>query len=410
MNLVFYFLAVVLMFYSFKSLRGGFSYLNYFRRELARPKSNYTPCASIIAPCRGLDAHLFENLSALFRQDFPAYEILFVVDSETDAAVEIIKKVMAQNSRAAKLIVAGRAENESQKVHNLREAVLRAAENSRVFVFVDSDARPDENWLGSLIAPLESGEIGAATGYRWFISERGNFASELRSAWNASVASALGAEMKSNFCWGGATAMRREVFEKTAMREYWRGVLSDDFALTRRLKECGLPIYFVPQALTASIEDCSPRELFEFTNRQMKITRVYAPHLWLASLLGAFLFNLVLVWAIFMLIFSPFHSFAFIFAVFTICFVGICSTGKSHLRLKAVRLSLKKHEKHLRKQNRRQNALWILSSPVFLWNSCAALLSRRIVWRGIEYELKSPRETLIVSRHTTQKRLISSDG
>ncbi len=402
MNFVFYFFAVVLMYYSFKSLRGGFSYLAYFRRELAKPRSNYTPFATIIAPCRGLDAHLFENLSALFRQDFPAYEILFVVDSATDAAVEIIKKVIAENDVRAKIIVAGKAENESQKVHNLREAVLHAAEDSQVFVFVDSDARPVENWLRSLAAPLESKEIGAATGYRWFISERGNFASELRSAWNASVASALGAKRESNFCWGGATAMRREVFEKIEMREHWRGVLSDDFAVTRRLKECGLPIYFVPQALTASIENCTWRELFEFTNRQMKITRVYAAHLWLAVLLGAVLFNLVAVWAIYILIFYSSDSFAFIFAALTVCFVGICSVGKSHLRLKAVRLSLKKHENLLRKQFWTQNTLWILSSALFLCNCCAAFGSRRINWRGIIYEMKSPRETLAVSEKATK--------
>jgi cellulose synthase/poly-beta-1,6-N-acetylglucosamine synthase-like glycosyltransferase len=102
-----------------------------------------------------------------------------------------------------------------------------------------------------------------------------SFASELRSAWNASIASALGPNLKSNFCWGGSTAIRRDVFERIDMREKWRGTLSDDFAVTRAIKAAGLAIYFVPKALIASVESCTFKELFEFTNRQMKITRVY---------------------------------------------------------------------------------------------------------------------------------------
>ncbi len=35
------------------------------------------------------------------------------------------------------------------------------------------------------------------------------------------------------------------------------------------------------------------RELFEFSNRQLKITRVYAPHLWKSVLIGSFLFTTV---------------------------------------------------------------------------------------------------------------------
>ncbi|MEJ7711746.1 MAG: hypothetical protein WKF84_18240 [Pyrinomonadaceae bacterium] len=64
------------------------------------------------------------------------------------------------------------------------------------------------------------------------------------------------------------------------MLEHWRGAVSDDFAMTRALQHEELPIVFVPQCLVASHEDVSWSELLEFTTRQIKITRVYAPHLW----------------------------------------------------------------------------------------------------------------------------------
>lgn len=399
MIFVFYFFAAVLVFMSYKSFRGGMDYLNYFKSELAKGPVDFTPFVSIIAPCRGLDEDLEENLSALLRQNFPDYEVIFVVDDETDDSVNIIKKVShngAERSAKAKLVVAGKAENESQKVHNLREAVLQVSDESKVFVFVDSDARPSENWLRTLIGPLQDGKIGAATAYRWFISKKIGFASEMRSVWNASIASALGPNLKSNFCWGGSMAIRRETFEMVKMREKWRGTLSDDFAVTRAMNEFGLPIYFVPQALAVSIENCSFRECLEFTTRQMKITRVYAPHLWKMSFIGAGLFNLVWIWGIFNLFFYAPDSLRFWLSLSALSLIAAFSIGKSWLRLNAVKLVLKNYKNALRKQFWAQNTLWIFSPALFFYNALCALLSRQIVWRGIRYCLSSPTQTEIL--------------
>ncbi len=404
---VFYFFSAVLVFLSYKSLRGGFDYLAYFKKELARSESEYAPFVSVIAPCRGVDAGMKENLEKLFEQDFSAYEIMFVVDDEADEAVEVIKEVSRGGAEGAesKIVIAGKAENEGQKVHNLREAVLNVSARSEVFVFVDSDARPGKDWLKNLIAPLRHEKIGCATGYRWFISKRKNVASEMLSVWNASIASALGANQKSNFCWGGSMALRRETFEKIKMRQHWQGTLSDDFAVTRVMKENDLKIYFVPEALTASIEDCSFKRLLEFTTRQMKITRVYAPHLWIASFTGAFLFNLVMISAVFVIAFSEIKSFSFWFAVFTILTVSVFSIGKSYLRLKAVKLVLKDYETELNKQFWTQNTLWMFSPAIFLYNSVCALFSRKIVWRGIRYKLESPFRTSKIE-HSVVKRSV----
>ncbi|MGI8883129.1 MAG: glycosyltransferase family 2 protein, partial [Pyrinomonadaceae bacterium] len=233
----FYILALVLIFLSYKSWRGGINYLNFFKQELAKPKSGYAPFVSIIAPCRGLDAEMRENLSALFAQDYPKYEIIFAVDNPKDGSVKIIEAVSRKGAKgeqnvSPKLIVTGKATDESQKVHNLREAFLHVADESKIFVFVDSDARPAENWLRDLVAPLRDEKIGAATGYRWFVSRNKNFASAMLAVWNASIASALGANMKTNFCWGGSMAIRRDVFEKLDISRRLKGAVSDDFTVT----------------------------------------------------------------------------------------------------------------------------------------------------------------------------------
>ncbi len=406
MMVLFYIFALMLIWLSFKSLTGGIRYLRYVRSELAKPPSGHVPFATVIVPCKGLDQGLDENLQAFFEQDYPEYEIIFVIDDGADPAAAVIEGLTTQfrtgsgSDRipvASKVVIADKAESSAQKVECLREAVLHADARSEVFVFADSDARPARNWLRSLAAALEDESIGAATGYRWLIAPNPTFGSELRSVWNASIATALGANTKSNFCWGGSMAMRRETFERLDIRTKWHGVLSDDFAMTRAVKAADLGIKFVPEALTASVEDCTFGEMLEFTTRQMKITRVYAPHLWLVSMIGSALFCGVMIAAYLIAVLSRSNSLAVWIALATMVLVTAFSVGKSWLRLSAVRLILTHHEAALRRQGLTQNTLWLVTPAIFLYNCLAALLSRRIKWRGTTYELKSPTETVIIS-------------
>ncbi|HEY0405768.1 MAG TPA: glycosyltransferase, partial [Pyrinomonadaceae bacterium] len=294
---VFYLFAALLIWQGFVSLLSGARFLAYVRREMNAAPAPYTPFASIIAPCRGLDQGLRDNLDALFRQDYPAYEILFVTGRADDPALAVVEELRSawseQTETRTRVLIAGDAAESGQKVHNLRAGVEQVDASSRVLVFVDTDARPRSSWLASLVAPLADERVGATTGYRWFIPVRGGLASHLRSVWNASIASSLGARGDRNFCWGGSTAIRLRTFQQLDMLNEWRGALSDDFALMRALRRAGLPIHFVPNCLTASHEDCGYGELLEFTTRQLKITRVYAPLLWKAALAGSLLFVLV---------------------------------------------------------------------------------------------------------------------
>src|SRR4030095_12493695 len=167
---IYYLFAAILVYLSAKSFVGGLRYLAFFKRELAKPVSTFTPFVTVIAPCRGADEGLEENLKSLLHQSYPHYEVIFVVDNGNDDAVPVIEQARARTGLQTKLAVAKRSLESGQKVENLREGVLHTNERSEVFVFVDSDVRLPSTWLGHLVAPLEDPGIGAATGYRWFIS------------------------------------------------------------------------------------------------------------------------------------------------------------------------------------------------------------------------------------------------
>jgi cellulose synthase/poly-beta-1,6-N-acetylglucosamine synthase-like glycosyltransferase len=398
--LLFYVLAALVVLQSLLSLRGGLRYLNFFRRELEAPRSLYMPFASVFVPCRGVDQGLRLNLLALFRQHYPAYELVFVSDRAEDPALEIARQLSreleGETVARSRFVVAGPASDSGQKVHNLRAAVAEADAASEVFVFVDTDARPRADWLRALVAPLAGGATGGATGYRWFLPAGGGLASQLRSVWNASIASALGSNVRSNFCWGGSTAVTRETFERLNMRERWRGTVSDDYALTNALQAAGLPIRFVPACLTATVEDCTFPELFEFTTRQLKITRVYSPKLWAFVLVSNLLFVAVFFGGLALAGARAGLGLSFVWPLVVVSVIFLLGLWKAFFRLRAVALVLEEHHGRLRRGLWAHLTLWPLTAALFLYNATAAALSRRIVWRGIGYELKSPTETEII--------------
>ena len=397
---LFYFFAAISLYLGLLSLRSGIRFARYVRQQLNREVPDYTPFVTIIAPCRGVDQGFRENLAAVLGQDYPHYEVLFVTGSETDDAVSEIQKLQTekQDGVELRLIISGEALDCGQKVHNLRFATSRLSGKTEVIAFVDSDARPASNWLRNLVAPLADENVGAATGYRWFVPLTGGFASKLRSVWNASIASALGDDTSRNFCWGGSTAIRRSHFEHLKISEHWKGSVSDDFTVTRVLQQAGKPIHFVPACLVPSFEDCSIRELLTFSNRQLQITRVYAPHLWKPLLIGSVIFNLTFFGGIALVIREAFAGGVPYLAVLALVLVFILGALKSLIRFRAVKSSLIRQHYQLSGGFLAHLLLWPAASLLQLINCVVAGLSRRIVWRGITYELKSPNETVIIAR------------
>lgn len=392
---LYYFLAALSTWFGLQSLLSGIRYAAYVRRETSRPLPDFQPFVSVIAPGRGLEPGLIENLRPLVTQDYARYEVLFVFDAADDPAIRIVDELRA--TVPTRTVIAGPATDSGQKVHNLRVAVDKIDPQSEVLVFVDTDARPAKDWLRKLVAPLADETLGASTGYRWFIPERGGLASRLRSVWNASVASALGSDTTKNFCWGGSTAIRRSTFTKLNVSERWRGTVSDDFTITHVLKKAKLPIHFTPNCLVASVGDCNFRELLEFTTRQIKITRVYSSHLWLPLLLGSALFAIAFFGGFILLILQILKILSpTMFLPLVLPIIFTLGAAKSFLRFRAVSRVLHTSRRDLVAHV----LLWPFASLLYLYNAVAAGFSRRIKWRGITYELKSPSEAVIISRES----------
>ena len=400
---LFYLFAAISLWLGFLSLRSGIRFVRYLQEELKKDLTDFTPFATVFVPCRGVDEGLKENISALFDQDYPEFEIIFIADHAADPALAEIDRArrafQKQTGPLVSTIIAGAATDSGQKVHNLRAAVGKAHPLSTVFIFTDTDARTSRFWLRALVSPLQEEKIGAATGYRWFVPLKGGLAAYLQSVWNASIASALGKDRHKNFCWGGSTAIRRGTFQRLQIGERWRGTISDDFTVSRLLHEANLEIKFVPYSLIPSFEDPTFGELFEFTTRQIKITRVYAPHLWRAVLIGSIIFAIAFFGGLALVLARALMGLSFLTPLLVLTLMFVLGAMKSHLRLRAVAQFISDKRMRRPAMTLAHVLLWPVASLLFLYNALAAI-SRRIEWRGISYELKSPAETVILSTET----------
>ncbi len=405
---LFYFFAAISTWLGLLSLRSGVRFVKYVQSGSSKHHEGFTPFVTVFLPLRGVDDGLGENLSALFSQDYPSFEIVFVSDRVDDPAFAVIESARRSFTPAVgptmEVVIAGKAEDRGQKVHNLAFATAHAHRDSEAFVFVDSDARPNRQWLRRLVGPLRDETIGAATGYRWFVPNRGGVASHLLSVWNAAIASALGANGAKNFCWGGSTAIRKTVFEKCRVLEYWRGAVSDDFAMTRALHDAKLTIKFVPQCLTPSFTDSGFGELLEFTTRQLKITRAYAAHLWKSVFIGSTIFVITFFGGIVLVATRAALGLSFAIPLLLLLIIFAMGALKSYLRRRAVASIVLEPVASSMLSTVAHVTLWPFASALYLYNAIAAALSRRITWRGITYELKSPNETVIIRRQKSVVR------
>ena len=398
MQIAFYVLVILQILLGLYSLWGGFEWFRMVRQRLASHAGFYTPVAALICPCKGNERGLEENLAALTRFEYANYEIYFSLATSLDPALKIIERVKAASQRPVHIVIAGPPEECSEKVYNLRRAVEALPEKFEVIVFTDSDVRLPRGWLTKLIAPLQDPRIGATTTYRWLIpgGQTGSaFAGALASAWNAAVATMLG-KPRENFCWGGGTAIRRKTFDDVKVLEAWQGAASDDFAMTRALEEAGKPIVFCPECLAATVQPWTFADLLEFTNRQIVITRVYSPRRWMMGALAHISYSLTLIFAAFVILSTMIEGDPWGQLVLLALGIPLLAAMKGAMRTIAVLELLPEWKAKLQEWGWVWFALAPVVSFLFSWNFISSAFTKRIRWRGIRYELVSPKITRIL--------------
>lgn len=218
----------------------------------------------------------------------------------------------------------------------------------------------------------------------------------LRSIWNRMSAWEMASP---NYCfaWGGAMAIKREIFEKAGVLKHWDQAADDDLSLTTAVKDLGLKVRFVPQCLVASHGDGDWPEVIEWTNRQLILTKVYYPALWRrgivrAGIMATWLLSVFLSLFLFALSSEPIYFYSLL-AGLSVLPVEVYFLLKGQELWKKV-LSDKKDEL--------DGSLWkfIMALPLahfaLPFMTLYSLCTNRIQWRGVTYELRSPSEIVVI--------------
>jgi cellulose synthase/poly-beta-1,6-N-acetylglucosamine synthase-like glycosyltransferase len=393
---LFYYLAIAQIGVGVYLAWRGLQWLAYARHRLRGDPGFYTPRAAVLCPCKGLEAGLERNLAALTEFEYPNYEIFFILAAATDSAYSAVKRIAEHSRIPAHIVIADRPQACGEKVNNLRVAIEQLPPDFDVLVFADSDGRPGHLWLRRLVAPLHDSRIGATTTMRWLIPQRNNLASALLAAWNASIVTML-SEKGKNFCWGGGTAIKRSVFDQIGAMEEWSHSVSDDYSLTRALQRANRPILFLPDCLTPSYIDADVRDLFEFTNRQILITRVYSRKMWASAAVTHLLYCVTLLLGVYVSLLNWMAGLP-AFQLLLLVFVPVLLAAiRGALRVAAATEVLPAARGTITGQSWIYILLGILVPYLFLTNFAVSLLTRKIRWRGVTYELISPQQTRIVA-------------
>jgi hypothetical protein len=206
----------------------------------------------------------------------------------------------------------------------------------------------------------------------------------VRAAWDAVAAGVFGPG-DNRFAWGGAMAIRKEVFFEARVPEYWQGEISDDYALSEAVHAMKLTIAYAPGALTPCGEHIAMARFFSWIRRQMAITRVYSPGLWWPALIAHAFYCAAMFWSAVLAVqgYRP--------AMIALAGQLLPGMWKGWRRVRLARMALLEDDSWFRKW------AWVhvLLVPVATWAWLVALGSsafvRTIEWRGRRYELKRRR-------------------
>jgi cellulose synthase/poly-beta-1,6-N-acetylglucosamine synthase-like glycosyltransferase len=342
-------------------------------------RHDYRPSVSIIAPVRGVDKYLEENVRSLLSQDYPEkWEVLFIVDKGNKMTEGKIRKIVRRSrTKRAKIIQSVPISTCSGK----SAAMIAGVKNARYEVIAgwDSDALVSKDWLSHLVAPLQDENIGVTTGYRFYVPSR-KFSSYVLSLWNM-----LGfISMKGGhaFVWGGSFAVRKNTLKKLDIVKKWSAAIAEDVVLTDGMWKAKLRIYFVPACIVLS--HLNAKSMLEFTTRQMTIVRWNRPgaYKFMFALLAFSRASIMLGLGALYLYLSTGNA-LFALESFLLLWYAIWSSLRASLDHRNFEILLSRRIG--------SRAVWVLADFFAQWlafySFTAALRKKSITWQGRSYNL-----------------------
>jgi ceramide glucosyltransferase len=293
---------------------------------------------SVLKPVLGLDFGSYENFASFCRQEYPEYEILFAVNDDGDAAVPVVRQIIAEfPERRIRLHVGAEHFGANRKVNKLAR-LAREAQNE-VLVLTDGDVRVGPRYLREVVAPLEDRKIGAVTSFYRGIAENNLgaeieavgassdfFAGVLMAGWTEGITFALGASIATTKEWLGKMCGFEAIADS----------LADDYELGHRISKAGGEVVLSCEAVWTMYPARTLRSFWDHQVRWARTVRLCRPLSYVALL-----FTQGLPWALLAALVAPakwiacVYLLAYLILRFAMAWtVGIWGVGDEVLRRK----------------------------------------------------------------------------
>lgn len=373
----------------------------FARRRVAQIADRDLPKTAVLLCLRGADPGLANCLRRLLNQDYPNFELFIAVDSEADPAWQTVQETL-QETKATNVRVRplrNRLSTCSLKCSALVQLVDDLDDSHQVIALADADLLSHRTWLRELVTPLADPQIGVTYGNRWFMPVRGWFGSLIRQLWNAP---GLVVMHLFSIPWAGSMAIRSDVFYRSRIRDTWARSIVDDGPVRAAVKAQKLKLHFVSSLIMPNREECDVLFAYNFLRRQLTWTRTYVSSLWIA-MFASVIFALGINALTFALAFWSCLGGDDALAATLFQGLTISCGGATCLWLVidgSARCMIRRQGEPAPSAMLRQ-LLWmpLVMSVTFTAHaiaSFAATFRRRVVWRGVTYEIRGPSDIRIL--------------
>ena len=247
----------------------------YSRRAVALRRDQ--PPVSVVLPVKQLEPNADADLTSVFSQAYPAFEILVSAAEQASPMIDVHREVADRYPQIETRFLTGNPVfTLNPKVSNLAPAI--AAANFELVLVKDSNIRLDPGRLAELVKDLTP-ETGLVCSVPIGINPEG-FAADIEChAMNAYAAPPLLASSIVGWsnCMGKVMLFRRQDFYRAGGVSPLANTFGDDNALGKGLARLGLCTRFAARHVHQSISRRRFREVWDRQLRWMMIRRMEAP-------------------------------------------------------------------------------------------------------------------------------------
>lgn len=234
---------------------------------------------SVLKPLAGLDLDLESNLRTFFEQDYPSFEILFAVRSESDPAVQVVSRLQQEYSKIpSQLVITGEPPYSNAKVFSLERMMATAAND--LLVMSDSDIRVTPDLLRTAAAEFQDVGLGVATCPYRAVAGR-SFWSRLEAAgmntdfWGGALVARMLEGMR--FAVGPTIVARRRVLQSIGGFARLKDYLAEDFVMGQFAANAGHGVILSSYVIEHHIGSATFRENMAHRLRWGRSTRRSRP-------------------------------------------------------------------------------------------------------------------------------------